>query len=246
MENIYHSKNNYLLENFSSKSKFDKTIMGEFLHSEMIIRFDAELVRNPNLSFNDFLMHQYKPSLNKENLENYLKKYIHLVSDTEINRFKYFCEEKSLYTKQQREGYAKKTIEYLEENANKIEQNNTYTREVKRLLYEQIKIIKIKLKKYLANPYPDLRKKLEFNWNKNDIQALFFLFKENKILNNTTSADIGNIIDTSFKYLNSSGEYEDIINSRKHLNDYQNDEKGLKKSIERLREILQNPDFYNI
>lgn len=232
----------FLLENFSEIKKF-KEIQNCFYYIDFEKKFDKAKEIEPDINIESFFRRENEFESNFDLIDDFIKPNINLISENELKRFIIEVKERSLFTKQQKEGFSLFVKDYLEKHREKIKLVDFLDDNIKKDIYLQIDVIKSKLKKYIANPYPNLRRKLEFNWNKTDIETLFYLLKKNKILNNPTSADIGNIIDSSFKYLNGI-EYEDIINSRKDITDFEN-EKGIIKAILRLKKVLTNEDFYN-
>lgn len=162
----------------------------------------------------------------------------------DLNNFKKLIYKKGIFSKEQKEGFALESINKLEEQRNALKNLHFLSPEIKDSLSIQIDLIKKEIENYIQNPYPHAFKKVEFNWNKTDIIVFFHLLKKNKQLNNSTSADLGKIIDKSFKYKNEKGDFENIKNSRKDLNSYNNSHKGYKLSIDRLKAIFTDKNFY--
>lgn len=89
--------------------------------------------------------------------------------------------------------------------------------------------------------------KMKFKMNKNDVQMLFFLLRQAKLIDHVHDADLGRLIDNFFVYYNSeSEEFFEIKKSNKDLNDYKNLNKTSGKAIERLKAIFTDGNFYNI
>ena len=152
---------------------------------------------------------------------------------------------KSLFTKALKEGYALTLKDYLLETKRNIDGLDYLSSKIKSELLNQIKLIIIGYNNYIKSPYPNIHEKIEVNHSRTDIEVIFYLLGKNKCFNNNYNAIIGKVVDSSFKYRDTKGEYNDIYNSRKHLNDFDSAQKGIKLSIARLKKLLTNPDFYN-
>jgi hypothetical protein len=88
-------------------------------------------------------------------------------------------------------------------------------------------------------------KKIKLKMNKNDILTFFTLLKQQKIIKYPFDAELGNLIDNHFLFYDYKSEtYKEIKNSNKLLSDYKNGSRTIKKSIERLKNIFTNEEFF--
>lgn len=89
--------------------------------------------------------------------------------------------------------------------------------------------------------------KMKIKMNRNDIQMLFFLLRQAKLVDHTYDADLGRCIDNFFLYFNlETNEYTEIKKSNKDLSDYKNNSKTVEKSMDRLKSIFMNESLYKI
>ena len=89
--------------------------------------------------------------------------------------------------------------------------------------------------------------KMKIKMNRNDIQMLFFLLRQAKLIDHPVDADLGRLIDNFFLYYNKeTNEYKEIRKSNKDLSDYKNYSKTVENSMERLKIIFSDEKFYNI
>ena len=114
---------------------------------------------------------------------------------------------------------------------------STQTRKVLEFLYDDIILKDI----YKTDD------KMKFKMNKNDIQMLFFLLRQAKLIDHVIDADLGRLIDNFFVYYSSESEtFLEMKRSGKELNDYKNVNKTAERAIERLKAIFTDQNFYEI
>lgn len=118
-------------------------------------------------------------------------------------------------------------------------------KKIRVILCNQIEIII----EYLSNvhilPNYLVEDKLKFNLNKTDVLVLFTLLRDKGIINSPYDAELGLFIEKNLLYKN-SGDYSPIKNAGKVVNDVKNFNKPVEKSIQRLKDIFQNDDFYEL
>jgi len=241
----------FRLSNFLIEQDFLK-LQNSFLSMDENIIYvvkNTELIDNPNINileaaYNKKIEGYDNIYVKKEFVDDYLKPGIERIHINHLNDFKKEVYDRSLFTKALKEGYYLALQNDFEKYKEVIPNLEYLPNEVRSLLIKEIRIIVKKIKNYINNPYPNLYRKVEFNWCKADIVTLFYLLKKNKFFNKSTSSDLGKIIDSSFKYLNQKGVHCDISESRKDLNSIEGG-KGIKKAISRLKKIFSNPDFYD-
>lgn len=119
-----------------------------------------------------------------------------------------------------------------------------------------IKNIKIKLQaqiiiviEYLSNihilPNYSFDDKLKVNSNKTDILVLFTLLREKGIINSPYDFELGLFIEKNFLYKDGD-KYTPIKKAGKVVNDIKNSHKPIQKSIDRLKKIFKNDEFYEL
>ena len=87
--------------------------------------------------------------------------------------------------------------------------------------------------------------RFKVNFYKTDILVLFTLLREKGILNSPFDAELGLFIEKNFLYKNPE-RYSPIKNAGKVVNDVKNFNKPIDKTIQRLKDIFQNDDFYEL
>lgn len=130
----------------------------------------------------------------------------------------------------------------LKENVSIAEYLN---KNVKIILQEQFSIVI----EYLSNvhilPNYLFEEKLKFNINKADILVLFTLLREFGTINSPFDSELGLFIEKNFLY-KEGVNYKPILKAGKVINDYKNLNRSNEKSIQRLKDIFQNDNFYEI
>lgn len=102
-------------------------------------------------------------------------------------------------------------------------------------------------KGYLENPYPMIKRKLDFNLKRNEVTYLFFLLRDNNIISKDISdSQLAVILQNMIKYKSSAGEFKDIVSIKSLISDYNNPygEKSKTHPAETLENIFNAPDFY--
>lgn len=162
--------------------------------------------------------------------------------------YSYFIKEindKSLLTEELRSGLANKYIQKIRVTTSALYKSEYLNPDIILELEKQLKLIEEKIEEFLVNPYPEIKRKIQFKWSRTDVIYFFHLLRENKEINEISNADLGKIID--FVCECSKGEdFFDINGSSKHLSDFKTTSgRSETKAIERLSAIF-NEDFFNV
>lgn len=170
------------------------------------------------------------------------------LSNSSMQRFKKNIGVKGLFSDELLQGYALNTQNKINKIKDVIELNSYLSQEVTAVLLVEIDKLEDLIGKYVKNPLPELKEKIPIKWSRTDIIYFFHLLRRNGVIDNIREADLGRILDNGFKYFdNKEKKYCDIKNSKKHLNAFWN-EGGRPENAasERLKEVFQNEDFFNV
>lgn len=159
---------------------------------------------------------------------------------------KYFRKVKKLYTQEDKVGFSKNVKNHFREAQEAINKANYLYRSEKAILKKFIRDFEDVITEYLDDPLPELKSKIEFNWNKHTLVYFFDLLRRNGVISKMKDSDLGRVIDDRFLF-KEEDEYKIPKDSRKLL--YALGDKGTKsseRSYEKLQELFSNPDFYNV
>lgn len=152
---------------------------------------------------------------------------------------------KSLLTKELRAGLAEKFLSNKTKALSLILNAEYLTKELISSLEEQLDLIEQFISEYLADPYPEVKRKIQFKWNRTDVIYFFHLLRENKEISEISNANLGRIIDIVCECFNNDA-FVAIKGSSKHLSDFKTTSgRSETKAIERLRGVF-NSDFFNV
>lgn len=162
--------------------------------------------------------------------------------------FKSFIKEidkESLLLEEQKSGLAKKYIQKIR-LANAVLYKSEYLHpEIIIALSEQLELLEERIESFLENPYPLVKRKIQFKWNRTDVIYFFHLLRENKEINEISNADLGRIIDVVCES-SKNDAFAPIKGSSKHLSDFKTTSgRSETRAIERLRRVF-NSDFFNV
>ncbi|MHB1106987.1 MAG: hypothetical protein ACYCZ2_11545 [Lutibacter sp.] len=162
-----------------------------------------------------------------------------------INWFKIDLEEKLFIDEEKIELYAKLQMKKFNELKENILNSKYLNKKIRVVLDAQITIII----EYLSNvhilPNYLVEDKLKVNLNKTDILVLFTLLREKKIIDSPFDPVLGLFIERNFLYKDAD-TYTSIKNAGKVVNDIKNSHKPIEKSIDRLKKIFKNDEFYEL
>jgi hypothetical protein len=245
----------FRFKNFTTKKEFEKLKAffkqndTDYYNPNVSNEFDKE---NPKIIFRDFFYVDNDPEMFQESLveQYFIKDFIipgiSGISTNEVLFLKKKCFDKSLFTKQLKEGYALDFKEKLLGIEQKITNANHLSDELRLQIKKQIKLTKSEIRRYIHNPYPKLNRKVNVKLQRNEVVALFHLLIQDGKIKNTTKADIGRIIDNSFKFFDDKEKkFCDIVDSRKDFVDFEKGN-GDKTPIEAIKKIFTSNDFYNV
>jgi len=101
------------------------------------------------------------------------------------------------------------------------------------LLIEQINVIKLTLRNWIKNPYPNAKEKLSFRMKRIDVVTLFYVLKKRGIIKPILDADLAFIIESLCEYQDKS-EYKPISGAAGQLSKIINGEHNIERSLKRL------------
>jgi hypothetical protein len=159
---------------------------------------------------------------------------------------KYFKKVRNLYTSGDKIGFTNYIQNNFRQTQKTILSAQYLNLKQKAILIKHIRCFEEIMTAHLENPLPELKSKIEFNWNKHTLVYFFDLLRRNDVISKINDSDLGRIIDERFLYKDGD-EYKIPKDSRKLF--YALGDKGTKsskRSYESLRELFLNPDFYNV
>lgn len=157
----------------------------------------------------------------KEFFKDFLIPGILKIKDRYFISYKKIMQEKGVLTKEARGEFLKlyrsMIIGYREKiHSNEVDLN------IKLIATLQVSLQQLEelINDYSNDPYPDIKEKIQFNWNRTEIEYFFYLLRANKQINWIENKDLGKIIDGAMEYWDGE-EYKPINLSRKHLSDFE-------------------------
>lgn len=121
--------------------------------------------------------------------------------------------------------------------------------DIRQLIKFEVNKLIESLHSYLSNPYPDVKKKLQFKLNRIDVEVFFFLLREKKIIAHIEDADLGRIIDNLCEFQKKEGtnEFVSINGSAGKITGIKNKDRIVDKSLRKLSKIFCTNFFdYNL
>lgn len=204
------------------------------------------LPENPVIKIElDALNGQQKEIIEKEFFKDYLEPRISIMSEEYFEEIKVEIVHKSIFEEKTLEGFIKHIITNRNKEEKIITNAEYLSPQIKTLLHIEIQKLTTLLEQYLKNPYPEIKKKLQFKWNRTDIIYFFHLLRKNKVISHVSDADLGRFIDNTCEYLNES-DFAEIKDSRKHLSDYNSGSRRPETpAIERIKNIFSSETFFD-
>jgi hypothetical protein len=201
----------------------------------------------------DFTIYDYEYS--DFEIENriklsFLKDYVSLGLDKIHERyfegFRKEIDRNGLYTTELLQGIASRYYNQINEISQIIRVAKYLPLSVRAHLHVKLTSLRELIEEFVKDPYPNFQTKIKVNWSRTDVIYFFHLLRLNKSINHIEDADLGNIIDTCFEYLDTKeGTYKPIVKSRKHLNEFKNAKRSMIDASKRLKELLQHDDFFS-
>lgn len=154
---------------------------------------------------------------------------------------------KGIVTEDQVHSFTLSYLNQLVRSREKIRGADYLSAKIKEMLYIQYAQLEEVIRDFLKDPFPYIKQKLQFKWSRTDVIYFFHLLRKNRVIENMSDADLGRVIDNVVEYRNEAEEkYEEIKNSRKHLNAFLNTEgRPEEPALNRIKTIFQSDDFYN-
>lgn len=181
----------------------------------------------------------------KKFIEDFILPIIGQMADNRISQFKYELNRKGIYDEKAIGSYATYLLQMVKQDAHYIEKSDYLNHKIRFELLAQVDKLDKYLENYLQNPYPDLKKKLQFNWNRTDVIYFFHLLRKNKVIAHIPDADLGRFIDNICEYL-IEGDFAEIKDSRKHLSDYNSGSRRPETpAIDRIKNIFSSDAFFD-
>lgn len=239
---IYQAK----LSDFTSIERYLR-----FKHNFIMqsVRFDYSEISKSNLVIDEIIVSNR--SFGEEDSYDkykYIRDYFipsveKLAKDWEV---KFLEKTKKLYTAEDKKGFSRETQNTFT-TALEIIKTAKYLNRVQRIfLVERIIEFENIVLDYLDDPLPHIKRKIEFNWNKNTLVYFFHLLRENGVIGQIRDSDLGRVIDDRFLYKTANG-YQVPKDCRKLLFGYS--DKGEKLSSEPsdiIKKTFSDQDFYNV
>lgn len=181
-------------------------------------------------------------------IKDFLSVGIDNLSVNYINNFNAQINRRNLFTKELLDGFAKHYRNKLIEIKSKVKNVSFHTAGIKLRVLNQINLLDEYVESFFQNPYPNIKSKIRFNWNRTKLIYFFHLLRHNKQIDWIEDADLGVVIDNAFEYLDlKTGEFKPCTNTRKHLNAFKNNEgRPDGKANEDIKKTFTQDDFYNV
>lgn len=176
--------------------------------------------------------------------EDFIYKELPKLADKQYKLFKKTITKKGIYYAEDAlDNFTKSYINKARENKSVVEELVFLSAKTIATVKNQLDELESLIDEYRKNPYPYLKNKIRFNWRRNDIIVFFHLLRENGTIEKIPDSDLGRIIDDVFECKNRD-EYKPIKNSRKHLGAYNRNDRNYEPSLNKIKKILMDEDFY--
>lgn len=177
--------------------------------------------------------------------KDFLHKKVRGSAKETINKIKNVISNNYKYDTLKREQYLNVTIGDFHDIENNIIKSNILNKSIKIEIIKQIRIV-LNYIQHLLKDF-ECSDKILFNLNSNDVLTLFHLLRKNGNLNHPYDNKVGRLIEKYFMYKREeNGEYHQFKKAGKVLNDIKNGNKSIEGSLNKLKSIFQNENFYNI
>jgi len=173
---------------------------------------------------------------------------IHDINQLRSYHYKKFLQTvhaKALYMKEQKEGLAKTYFDKINKTVITYNDAGYLDEEIKKLLIDQLEMLRDNIEGFISNPYPNITTKLLFNWNRADVLVFFNLLRTSAQIAWIEDSDLGRIIDYVCEFRDGEN-YIEIKNARKHLGEYKNGTRLQEDNLNRIKEVFSSNDKYGI
>ena len=238
---------NIYFKTFTNKKEY-LTQQSDFLNSDSRFPFHRPLEEPIKEDF-EIVNIIYNEVENEDNYEiiYFLKDYLYPQIDKMAKRYINFFKRKE-------EGFldndksiklAKSHIEKLFKIKGIIEKSEHLTFGTKKRVYVQLDIIQEYLSKFKILDTYTSDDKIKLAIGKHDFLTLIILLKNADVISSDLDAKLGHLIDRYFLFFK-DGEFKSFNRSSKDLNDIKNGHRLVNQTIERLRIIINRPEFFEI
>lgn len=234
------------LSDFTSKERYLK-FKEKFLMQD--VRFDPSEENSEYLQINEITVynHSYGDD-DSYDTYNYNNDYFvpSIKKMVEGWKRKYSSKVRTLYTSDDKIGFSNEVKNTFRKAFNTICSAKYLSPAQIIFLKKQIFYFEEIIVDYVKDPLPELKSKIEFNWNKHTLVYFFDLLRKNNIITEMKDSDLGRVIDDRFLFKDGDN-YSIPKDSRKLLHAL--GDKGTKSSeisYNLLKELFSNPDFYNV
>lgn len=235
-------------QNFISKENYCK-LQHEFLSQDSRNRY-IEPISEP-LESADITIHSVDDFSEEESYDerdlrtHFLIPGINQLRSYHYKKFFQTVHAKSLYMQEQKEGLAKTYFDRINKTVSTYNDAGYLDEEIKKLLIDQLEMLRDNIEVFISNPYPNITTKLQFNWNRADVLVFFNLLRTNGQIAWIEDSDLGRIINYVCEF-HDGENYVEIKNARKHLGEYKNSTRSQEDNLNRIKEIFSSNDTYGI
>lgn len=219
----YDTRNNPYEDNYQKVVKYDFKIIYKSVNP---LTFEEEYIEFSFL--NDFLIPKIK---------NLAKRY--------INAFKKNLKDNLIIEKEKIKLYADIQLKEFFQLLDNVLIAEYLNKKVKIFLQEQIEVVIYYLSNVHVLPNYLFEEKLKLNMLRVDILLLFTLLREKGHINSPFDFELGLFIEKNFLY-KVNDNYKSINRAGKDINDFRNFNRLNNRSINRLKRIFQDDNFYEI
>ncbi|PKG52919.1 hypothetical protein [Olleya sp. 1-3] len=178
-------------------------------------------------------------------IEGFIKPNIDIMHKFYFRSFIGEINSKLLLLKEQKSGLAKKNIQNIRVTNELLNKSEYLHPEVINVLSRQLELLEKKIEGFLLNPYPHVKTKIQFNWNRTDVIYFFHLLRENKQIEDISNADLGRVIDHMCEWSKVDMALA-IKDSKKHLSDFKTTSGRSETPALKRLSVVFNDDFFNV
>lgn len=178
--------------------------------------------------------------------KDYIQKSISQIGLNEINTLKSDLNKQFKYDLPVRKEYLRSRSKEIKEFIRNLEDCKYIQEIIKKSLKEECdEILEFIHDDKIWEESNPIENKVKIKFTKAEIATLFLLLRQRDLIDQKYDSELGKILDNNFMYFNYTEQsYREITNSKKLLNDLKNGNKPIETSIDSLKKLFSDPDFF--
>ncbi|NHM06546.1 hypothetical protein G4D82_04880 [Flavobacterium sp. CYK-4] len=178
--------------------------------------------------------------------KDFLVERINILAGNYIKIFTHKLETDFLYKTDEKEKYISVCYKKISDFVTIIPLLHYLSEEIKIMITEQASLVLDYIHQTYLKPNHIESDKIKTNLSQTELLLLMLLLSKRKIINPDHDSRFGHLLEKTFLVTNSQGQYVQINNAGKHINDYKNFNKTTDTAMARLKAIFQEDAFFNL